>query len=339
MKKILFIFSTYLILISCGNDQETSTENDSNNIISEKAIVVGYLPTWRFNLNNSIEYCKITHLNLAFANPDADGNLIIPDISNIINEAKKDNPNIKISICLGGGVLTTVQADNWSNLLSSSENRTKIITKTVDYVLNNNLDGVDVDLEWQNVTDGYSEFVIGLNDELDKHSKIITAALPAKTRYNKLNDKALNSFDFINIMAYDFTGSWNPALPGQHSSLNHAEESIDFWINTVGVSPNKLTLGVPFYGYDFQSSTKANSFTFSSMVSMNSSYADRDNVGNKYYNGRPTIKSKVKLASSKVSGYMIWELGQDSFSQYSLLKTIHEEYSKLGIETTNLCKN
>ena len=90
MKKTLFIFSTYLILISCGNDKETSTENDSNNIISEKAIVVGYLPTWRFNLNNSIEYCKITHLNLAFANPDADGNLVIPDISNIVNEAKKD---------------------------------------------------------------------------------------------------------------------------------------------------------------------------------------------------------------------------------------------------------
>ena len=90
MKKTLFIFSTYLILISCGNDKETSTENDSNNIISEKAIVVGYLPTWRFNLNNSIEYCKITHLNLAFANPDADGNLVIPDISNIVNEAKKE---------------------------------------------------------------------------------------------------------------------------------------------------------------------------------------------------------------------------------------------------------
>ena len=78
MKKILFIFLTYLILISCGNDEETSLDNNSNNIISEKAIVVGYLPTWRFSLNNSIEYCKITHLNLAFANPDADGNLIIP---------------------------------------------------------------------------------------------------------------------------------------------------------------------------------------------------------------------------------------------------------------------
>ena len=59
----------------------------------------------------------------------------------------------------------------------------------------------------------------------------------------------------------------------------------------------------------------------------------------KYYNGRPTIKSKVKLASEQVSGIMIWEIGQDSFTEYSLLKTIHKEYSDLGIKTTNLCDN
>ena len=59
----------------------------------------------------------------------------------------------------------------------------------------------------------------------------------------------------------------------------------------------------------------------------------------KYYNGRPTIKSKVKLASEQVSGIMIWEIGQDSFTEYSLLKTIHKEYSDLGVKTTNLCDN
>jgi len=34
---------------------------------------------------------------------------------------------------------------------------------------------------------------------------------------------------------------------------------------------------------------------------------------------------------------MIWELGQDSFSEYSLLKTIHNEYKNLGFATTELC--
>jgi hypothetical protein len=73
------------------------------------------------------------------------------------------------------------------------------------------------------------------------------------------------------------------------------------------------------------------------MVSLNSSYSELDNVGSKFYNGRPTIKSKVKLAGKQVSGIMIWELGQDSFSEYSLLKTIHSEYKNLGFKTTELC--
>ena len=100
----------------------------------------------------------------------------------------------------------------------------------------------------------------------------------------------------------------------------------------------KLILGVPFYGYEFNNSN-VSSFSFSSMVSLNNSYAEIDNVGTKYYNGRATIARKVKLASTKLSGIMVWELGQDSFNDYSLLKTIHKEYYDLGVKTTNLCNN
>ena len=209
----------------------------------------------------------------------------------------------------------------------------------MEFVLENKLDGVDVDLEWSHVTEGYSDFVIELKQELSLHGKGMTAAFPSETKFSQISDQALAVFDFINIMVYDYTGSWNPSAPGQHSSYNHAQRGINYWKNIIGIPGEKLTLGVPFYGYDFQNSTTVKSFTYGSMVASNTSNSERDQVGNKYYNGRPTIKSKVKLASSKVSGSMIWELGQDSFSQYSLLKTIHEEYSKLGIETTNLCKN
>ena len=75
------------------------------------------------------------------------------------------------------------------------------------------------------------------------------------------------------------------------------------------------------------------------MVASNVSNADRDNVGNKYYNGRPTMRTKVRLAAESLSGIMIWELGQDSFTEYSLLETIHKEYTDFGVETTNLCGN
>ena len=335
MKKHLIIFLLSIIIFSCSKDEIIEEENNNPN--STNAMVVGYFPSWRFDVNNQINYCKLTHLNLAFANPDSNGNLVMPDISSVVNKAKSENPNIKICISIGGGILTTEQANNWSNLIDNPQNIPTIVSKIVEYVLNNNLDGVDVDLEWQYVTSGYSNFVINLNTELDKHSKIITAALPGTTKYSNITNNALQVFDFIHIMAYDFKGPWKPTDAGQHSSYSHAEQSINFWENSIGVSGKKLTLGVPFYGYDFTNSSNVSAFTFSSMVSSNTSYADIDNVGSKFYNGRPTIRSKVKLASNKVNGIMIWELGQDSFTEYSLLKTIHKEYSNLGITTTNLC--
>jgi len=337
LKKYLTIFLLSIIIFSCSKDEIIEEENNNPN--STNAIVVGYFPSYRFDLNNQINYCKITHLNLAFANPDSNGNLIMPDITSVVNRAKSENPNIKICISIGGGALTTEQANNWSNLIDNPQNIPTIVTKIVEYVLNNNLDGVDVDLEWQYVTSGYSNFVINLNTELDKYSKIITAALPGTTKYTNITNNALQVFDFIHIMAYDFKGPWKPTDSGQHSSYSHAEQSINFWKNSIGVSGKKLTLGVPFYGYDFTNSSNVSAFTFSSMVSLNTSYADIDNVGSKFYNGRPTIRSKVKLAGNKVNGIMIWELGQDSFTEYSLLQAIHKEYSNLGFTTTNLCND
>ena len=43
--------------------------------------VVGYLPERGFDKINKLELNKLTHLNLAFANPDKDGKLNIPRVS------------------------------------------------------------------------------------------------------------------------------------------------------------------------------------------------------------------------------------------------------------------
>ena len=330
-KRLLFL--CIVILVSCSKDDSFEEEIMT---VDKSARVVGYLPSYRFDSNEKIDYCKLTHLNLAFANPGSNGKLIINDFSGVVVRARNENNNIKIYISIGGGYLTDEQASIWSNSIDIKDNRPIIINEIVNFVVDNSLDGVDVDLEWQYVTSGYSDFVIELKSALSTKGKSMTAALPGTTKFDNITEEALQTFDFINIMAYDFTGPWNPTASGQHSSYNNAVESINFWKNT-GVSQSKLTLGVPFYGYDFSNSSNVTSFTFGQMVSTNNSYSEIDNVGMKYYNGRPTIKSKVKLASEQVSGIMIWELGQDSFSDYSLLKTIHKEYNNLGFKTSGLC--
>ena len=347
MKRVIYFIIICQLFFSCSNNDDDDIIDDPNNIIlfSDQARVVGYFPTWRFTLTDKVDFCKLTHVNIAFGNPMVDGTIqlsnpsAISNLEQVISTAKLQNSNIQFYISLAGGVLSDQEANTWKSFLASSQDRPKLIDKIIEFVLENKLDGVDVDLEWSHVTQGYSDFVIELKKELSIHGKGMTAAFPSETKFSQISDQALAVFDFINIMVYDYTGSWNPSQPGQHSSYNHAERGINYWKNIVGIAGEKLTLGVPFYGYNFLNSTTVESFTYGSMVASNTLNSERDQVGNKYYNGRPTIASKVKLAAQNLSGIMIWELGQDSFTEYSLLQTIHKTYSDLGVKTTELCGN
>ena len=347
MKRVIYFIIICQLFFSCSNNDDDDIIDDPNNIIlfSDQARVVGYFPTWRFTLTDKVDFCKLTHINIAFGNPMGDGTIqltnpsAISDLERVISTAKLQNSSIQFYISLAGGVLSDQEANTWKSFLASSQDRPKLIDKIIEFVLENKLDGVDVDLEWSHVTQGYSDFVIELKKELSIHGKGMTAAFPSETKFSQISDQALAVFDFINIMVYDYTGSWNPSKPGQHSSYNHAERGINYWKNIVGIAGEKLTLGVPFYGYNFLNSTTVESFTYGSMVASNTSNSERDQVGNKYYNGRPTIASKVKLAAQNLSGIMIWELGQDSFTEYSLLQTIHKTYTDLGVKTTELCGN
>ena len=305
-------------------------------VFSQNAKVVGYLPTYRFDYNTSISYCKVTHLNICFANPDSDGNLQIDNFTEIMDSARAQNPNIVICISVGGGGLDEAKKQIWSDLIDKPANRPAFISKIIDFVESNNLDGVDVDLEWSAITSGYTGFVISLSDSLHTAGKIMTSALPGTYRYPEVTDAVLQANDFINLMAYDETGPWNPNKPGQHSSYDFAVRSINFWKNR-GVPGDKLTLGVPFYGYNF-GGNNVTEFRYASVVNIDTKYADLDQMKTAYYNGRPTIRKKVELASQKVSGIMIWELAQDRFDEYSLLTTIHDKYAALGFTTTGLCK-
>jgi len=332
---ILFFIGSLFSAYSCSSQKE----NDSEVSKTKTARVVGYLSTDNFSKMTSIQFCKLTHLNVAFANPDKNGNIIFNgDIDALTKYVKSVNPKIIISISLAGGVLSEEQTVNWSSLMDKPENRPNLIQNIINFVELHHLDGVDVDLEWDAVTIGYSGFVIELRKELTEHKKLMTAALPNNSRFENISSTALNAFDFINIMSYDSTGPWTPNNPGQHSSFSNAQDGINFWHKLQNVPTEKLTLGVPFYGYNF---TYANvtSSTFGQIVEVAGQFADQDEIGKIYYNGRATIAQKVQFASENTGGIMIWEIAQDSFNEYSLLDVIHKKYTSLKFSTTGLCGN
>jgi len=293
---------------------------------AQPAEVVGYLPYYRFSLVDQLDFSPLTHLNLAFLNPDSQGTWSFAgvDPASVIQQARQEKPDLLVFASLAGGALTAEWAAAWQQGMQAGQ-RPAFIHSLLTYVTAHQLDGVDVDLEWSHVDDLYSPFVLELKDSLDARGLKMTAALPATYRYPEINGAALAAFERIHIMAYDKTGPWNPSQPGPHSPYSFAEQSIAYWLGQ-GVSSSRLTLGVPFYGYDFGSSP-VQAFTFGSMVAIDTTYAYLDQVGQAYYNGIPTIEAKALLARQEVAGIMIWELGQDALGPYerwSLLKHLSQ---------------
>ncbi len=285
--------------------------------------VVGFLPHYRFDYVDDINFEAITHLNLAFANPNMNGDLSFENapIAYTINKAKEND--VKVFISLAGGYLTPEWDAAWQQLMKE-ENRSDYIHKIVTYVLDNNCDGVDVDLEWQYVNNLYSPFVNDLIDSLHSHDLVCSASLPGTYRYPEITDKTLDKLDWVNMMVYDLTGPWDPNNAGPHSPFSFAENSLFYW-NNQGLINEKLTLGMPFYGYDFTNSQSVSAYTYRYIVSLDNENANYDQAGEIYYNGIPTIKAKTQFAlEEELLGVMIWELGQDSYDEFSLLDAIDE---------------
>lgn len=311
----LILISLYLLHFSCSKKTISANNKKSN------FRVIGYLPG-RENLLASamtIDYSKITHLYIAFINPDSLGSLKgtknLKEVAAIAH-AK----NVKIMASIGGG-----GAPAYYPAFLSGEKKIKLIADLVNLAIESNLDGIDVDLEGALIDGNYENFVIDLATQLRAKNKMITAAI-ATVYKDQFTDKALAQFDFVNMMSYDKTGPWNLSKPGPHAPYEMAVEDLEYWTKTRGIPKEKLSLGVPFYGYGFGGSAPE-SISWKNLILQ---YPDNINVdefslngGNLYYNGIPTIRKKTSLALEKSGGIMIWQLLQDTAGERSLLGNIH----------------
>lgn len=287
--------------------------------------VIAYIPNW-IDLNSfstSIQYSKLTHINIAFENPDANGYLTFNSGSNtIINAAHAQN--VKVFVSLGGGAISEGGAirDNYFNLITPG-NRTAFIQKIYDYVVAHNFDGVDVDLEGPAINGDYGGFVIALANKLHSGGKQITAALSEGYGGANVPTSTFAAYDWINIMAYDATGPWAPGNPGPHSPYSMAVNQFNYWTGR-GLPASKAIIGLPFYGYGFGAAANQG-ISYANIIAQYPGSENQDQVGNTiYYNGIPTIKAKTTFAIQNAGGVMIWELSQDAVGSKSLLTAINE---------------
>ncbi|MDB5134678.1 MAG: hypothetical protein JWP37_1281 [Mucilaginibacter sp.] len=284
--------------------------------------IIGYLRLQNIldGQASQVDYSKVTHLNIAFINPDSTGNFAaFKGLRAFVDRVHQYH--VKVLASIGGGL-----APAYYSALLTDANRMAFMDKLAQLTELYNLDGVDIDLEGERIDTNYGNFITGLSLILKPKGKLLTAAVATvyKTRYT---DRALSLFDFINIMSYDKTGPWKPENPGPHAPYYMAVEDLNYWVVEKGIPKNKLNLGIPFYGYGFGPNAPAD-MSFRKIAGTYPGAANNDEIdipggGTIYYNGILTIKNKTLLALQQAGGIMIWQLLQDAAGTNSLLNTVN----------------
>lgn len=191
---------------------------------------------------------------------------------------KERNPNLKTVISVGGWTWS----NRFSDVAATAATREVFANSAVDFIRKYKMDGVDLDWEYP-VSGGLAgnsvrpedkqNYVLLLQKIREKLNAagaadgktylltIASGASPAYVQHNNLSGIAA-VVDWINIMTYDFNGSWNTTT-GHNAPLYYdpaaaatgltepANYNIDKAVTSylaAGVPAGKLVLGMPFYG-------------------------------------------------------------------------------------------
>jgi spore germination protein YaaH len=143
------------------------------------------------------------------------------------------------------------------NVISDPQIRARHIQNIVDEVVARNYDGIDIDYESlpESTRPAFSAFIIELAEALHAHGKLLTVAVHAKDcdycglgGFQDWSVIGLHA-DRVRIMTYDY--HWRGGGAGPVAPL-YWVESVAEYARTI-IPPEKIFIGVPFYGYDWPS--------------------------------------------------------------------------------------
>jgi GH18 family chitinase len=194
---------------------------------------------------------------------------------NQLLELKKQFPDLKVLISIGGWSWS----GNFSNAAKDDGSRKHFVSSCIDLYLKKYtgvFDGIDIDWEYPvsgGVTNGvpadkanFTVLLQELRSQMDTLSKtshrqyLLTIAAPIGPGSIRNLDLAgiASSVDWINLMTYDFHGTWdtstnfNAPLYWAANDPADASLNVDSAVQTylsAGVPAKKLVVGVPFYGH------------------------------------------------------------------------------------------
>lgn len=315
-----------------------------------------------------IDASKLTHINYAFANIGSDLKIMMgypdKDPANFtkLNELKLLYPELKTIIAVGGWSWS----GRFSDVALTEASRTTFADSCVAFMKQYGFDGIDIDWEYP-VSGGlstnvkrpedktnFTKLLQKLRETLDEQGLvdgkkyILSFAGAAGSWYvNNTELGILQQYvDYGNVMTYDIHGNWDkytdfnaPLYNNSKASPQYkwsVDSSINAWIQG-GFPKEKLIMGVPFYGYKYNSVINSNDGLYQTYASGSSiSYGnialnylnafgykrffDSESMVPWLFNGATFISYEDEqsmglkanyIKTKGLGGAMIWELSQD----------------------------
>ncbi|HOZ50646.1 MAG TPA: glycosyl hydrolase family 18 protein [Chitinophagaceae bacterium] len=292
--------------------------------------VIGYYPNWQWYDRGqlvkptTIQYSKYSIINYAFFKPETDGsitstdawadqNLLLGQINwsappntyypntSIIDLAH--NAGTKVLPSIGGWTLS----NNFSSIAASATKRNNFAHGCCELIRTYQFDGIDIDWEYPgyapnsgtiNDKINFTIFLQQIRDSLttlglqNNKNYMLTICIGA-SRQNMLEvewNNITNIVDIINLMSYDFFGSWD-AVANHNSPLHkplqgdptfNLDSAVTYLLDHYQLPPNKLAAGLAFYGRSAK--TSSTPLLFSSITGVDNITFSADDGTPLYYN-------------------------------------------------------
>ena len=306
-----------------GKEQGLATYIDSNLIgnteeftscLLDSLELSGYFPNYRDVkvLQEQINWNHLTTLIYFGSVPQADGSITITNTTHFEASVLAASENITPTVLAIGGYY---ESEHFSTIAASESLRQAFANSCLTLCQTHNLKGINID--WEFPIAGEEDSVVLLFEKLyqtlnPQGYQVSTAVNASPIGLPVWKAEVFQYVDIVYAMSYDDDreGVTN------HSSLSYLIESLEA-LKALGVPKNKILGGIPAY-------TRGNEvLTYKELLD---GATDKDAVFNnssydgKSYNGADIINNKVQyILNNGYRGLFFWELGQDSYNEYSLL--------------------